>query len=85
VAPAIYALCFLTSLSCALLLLRGYRGSGARLLLWSGLCFAGLALNNALLFLDEVVLTEVDLFQVRNMPALAGLMLLLYGLIWEAE
>ena len=32
----VYLLCFLASVLCALLLLRGYQRSRARLLLWSG-------------------------------------------------
>ena len=81
----VYVLCFLTSLICAILLLRGYRNSGARLLLWSGLCFAGFAANNALLFTDRVLVPNTDLAVVRALPTLIGLLLLLYGLIWEAE
>lgn len=84
-AGMVYVLCALTSLACTVLLLRGYRQSGVRLLFWSGLCFLGLALNNGLLFVDRKVFPEVDLYLLRNLPALAGLMLLLYGLIWEAE
>jgi hypothetical protein len=84
-AGAVYILCALTSLACAVLLLRGYRQSGVRLLFWSGLCFIGLALNNGLLFLDKKVFPDVDLFVLRSLPALGGLMLLLYGLIWETE
>ena len=53
---AVYMLCAATSLACAVLLLRGYRRSGARFLLWSSLCFVGLALNNVILFVDKVVL-----------------------------
>ena len=45
----VYVLCALTSIACAVLLLRGYFRTRVRLLLWSGLCFVGLALNNALL------------------------------------
>ena len=82
-AAIVYLLCAATSLACAVLLLRGYRQNGVRLLLWSGLCFIGLALNNALLFIDLELLPERDLFTVRTIPALAGLLLLLYGLIWE--
>ncbi len=82
-AGVVYILCALTSLACAVLLLRAYRQSKVRLLLWSGLCFIGLALNNGLLFLDKKVFPDVDLFLLRSLPALAGLMLLLYGLIWE--
>ena len=76
-------LCALTSLACAVLLLRGYRSSRARLLLWSGLCFAGFALNNALLFVDLRVLPEHDLSLWRTLPALVGVGILLYGLVWD--
>jgi hypothetical protein len=84
-AAVVYILCLVTSLLCAILLLRAYRESGARLLLWSGLCFVGLTLNNALLFADRVLLPDTNLLIPRSMPALIGLVLLLYGLIWEAE
>jgi hypothetical protein len=84
-AAAVYVLCFLTSLICAVLLLRGYRQTGVRLLLWSGLCFVGMAVNNGLLFVDRVLFPDVDLLFWRMIPSLAGLVLLLYGLIWEAE
>lgn len=40
---AVYILCGLTSVLCAVLLLRSYARKRVRLLLWSGLCFAGLA------------------------------------------
>lgn len=81
----VYALCALTSLLCALLLARGYRRSRARLLLWSSLCFAGLALNNVLLFIDLRVVPAVDLSVWRSLPALAGLLVLVYGLVWDAR
>lgn len=80
-----YSLCALTALACSVLLLRGFRRSGARLLLWSGLCFGFLALNNFLVVFDLVVFPHIDLFLVRNVTALTGVSLLLYGLIWEAE
>lgn len=84
-AAAIYVLCFLTSLLCAVLLLRNYARSRARLLLWSGLCFVGLALNNGVLFFDQIVVPNTDLFWLRTTPALVGLILLIYGLIWESQ
>jgi hypothetical protein len=84
-ATLVYTLCALTSLACAVLLLRGYRASRARLLLWSGLCFAGLAANNVLLLIDKRVVPSVDLSLWRSLPALAGVALLLYGLIWETR
>ena len=83
-AEAVYVLCALTSLACAILLMRGYRRSGVRLLMWSGLCFAGLALNNSLLFVDLVLLQErMDLSLFRQVPSALGLIALLYGMIWE--
>ena len=82
-AGIVYLLCAATSLTCSILLLRGYKNSGVRLLLWSGLCFIGLALNNLLLFVDREMLSEGNLFVLRSVPALIGLMLLLYGLVWE--
>jgi hypothetical protein len=81
----VYVLCALTSGACAVLLLRGYRRSRQRLLLWSGLCFAGLALNNVLLVVDVRLVPETDLSVVRTLPALAGIALLLYGFIWDAD
>lgn len=81
----VYVLCALTSLVCAVLLLRGYRQSGSRLLFWSGLCFVGLALNNLLLVADLQVFLDADLSTARSLPALAGLLLLLYGMIWESD
>ncbi|MEW6736665.1 MAG: DUF5985 family protein [Acidobacteriota bacterium] len=84
-AVAVYVLCAATSLACALLLIRGYLRSRVRLLLWSGLCFIGLALNNIILFIDMVIVPEVDLSLWRNLIALGSLLLLLYGLIWETR
>jgi hypothetical protein len=84
-AGIIYMLCTLTSLACAVLLLRGYSQSRVRLLLWSGLCFVGLALNNALLYVDTHIVLQTDLSTVRTLPALVGVALLLYGLIWDEE
>lgn len=84
-ALSIYVLCAVTSLACAVLLLRGFRRSGARLLLWSGLCFACFTLNNLLLIVDVRIVPDADLSGVRTLPALVGIALLIYGLIWDAE
>jgi len=78
-------LCALTSIACAVLLLRGYFASRVRLLLWSGLCFVGLALNNILLVLDLRVIPTMDLSVWRSVPAVVGVALLLYGLVWESR
>lgn len=84
-ATLVFALCALTSLVCMLLLIRGWLQSRARLLLWASLCFAGLALNNVLLFVDLRVVPTVDLSVWRSLPALVGLMVLVYGLVWDAR
>jgi len=84
-ATAVYTLCALTSLACAFLLLRGYARTRVRPLLWVGLCFTGLALNNVLLFIDVRVVPQLDLSLWRSLPAAAGLALLLYGLVWETR
>ena len=46
-AAAVYVLCALTSIACAVLLLRGWRSRGVRLLLWSGLGFVGFAIGTS--------------------------------------
>jgi hypothetical protein len=74
----------LTSAFCALLLLREYRRSRARLLLWSSLSFVGWAINNAMLFMDLVLFGNlVDLSLARAATALVAVSLLLYGLVWD--
>jgi hypothetical protein len=82
---AIYILCFLTSGLVAFLLFRGYRRTGGRLLLWCGLGFAGLCLNNFLLIVDAFLGATADLSLVRNIPALLGVCLVVYGLVWESD
>ena len=81
----VYLLCALAALGCCVLLLTAYRRVGARLLLWSGLCFGCFALNNALLVVDLLVLPDLNLFLLRNVSALAGVVALLYGLVMEAR
>ena len=78
-------LAVLTSLACMVLLFRGYSASGLRLLLWSGLCFVFLSLNNVLLFVDLVTGPELDFRPYRIGAALVGVLFLLYGFVWEAE
>jgi hypothetical protein len=84
-AAAVYVLCALTSLACAVLLLRAYALRRVRLLLWSGLGFVGFALGNSVLVVDMVVLPEWDLALLRNLPVLAGLVVLVYGLVWDTQ
>lgn len=83
-AEAVYLLCALTSILCAVLLARSYRVQKSRLLMWSTLCFVGLAVNNILLFVDLVLTSEdIDLSFVRSGTALVSVLLLLIGLVWE--
>jgi hypothetical protein len=81
----VYLLCAATSALCALLLVRSYRRSRSRLLMWSCLCFVGLALNNVLLVVDLVLVQSVDLSYLRQGTALASMSLLVIGLVWEAR
>jgi Family of unknown function (DUF5985) len=82
----LFLLAALTSIGCTWLLLRGYARSRVRLLLWTGLCFVFLSVNNVALFIDLIVLpTQVDLRVLRLGAALAGVACLLYAFIWEAE
>lgn len=84
-AALVYSLCALTAFACALLLLRSYARQRHRLLFWSGLCFCGMFANNALLMLDRLLLPQYDLRSLRLLVALAALLPLLYGLIWEDD
>jgi hypothetical protein len=81
----IYSLCALTALLCSWLLLRAYFNSKYKLLLWGGLCFVGLTLNNILLIIDKFVVPYVDLSVWRSLVALLSVIIFLYGLIWDSE
>jgi hypothetical protein len=84
-AEAIYALCALTSAACVVLLVRSHRHDRLRLLFWSAICFVGLAVNNLIVFVDLVVVPDVDLSMVRSVVALASLSALLFGLVWNSR
>lgn len=85
--PAVvYILCLLTSAACAWLLGRSYSRSRVRLLFWSSICFVFLAANNLVLVLDLVVWPgrEVDLRLPRLLLALAAVVSLIWGFVWDA-
>lgn len=84
-AAIVYVLCALTSLACALLLFRAHHQRRVQLLFWSGFSFIGFALGNLFLVIDTMVLPGVDLRLFRSLPVLAGLVVLIYGLVWESE
>jgi hypothetical protein len=83
-AELVYALCALTGFACALLLLRGYAAGGGRLLLWSALCFVGLAINDTLLF-AQTLYGPLPLGTLRALSGLLGVSGLLYGLIFDTD
>jgi hypothetical protein len=80
----VYLLCTGTSGLCAFLSLKGYYRSRVRLLLWMGICFIGLSLNNLMLLVDLKLMPEVDLSVVRSIPALIGLVVLIVGLVFKS-
>ena len=83
---AVYILCALTSILCAVLLLRGYRATRTRLLFWASVCFGFLAINNVILYFDLVILPpQIDLFWYRIVAALIGMLALAFGLTWESR
>jgi hypothetical protein len=82
---AIYLLCLAASAGCAVLLVRSYLQTAARLLLWSAMCFVLLALNNFLVVLDLLVIEDVDLLLLRRLTSVAAVCVLLFGFIWETE
>ena len=84
-AAAVYLLCFVTSSACAVLLARNYRRTGARLLLWSALCFGLLALNNLVVIFDLLVLPARDFRLARLLLSLGAVGVLLFGFIWDRE
>jgi hypothetical protein len=84
--PAIvYFLCFATSSACAWLLARSYARAGARLLLWSALCFFFLAANNLVVMVDLLIYPDRDFRIVRLLLSLAAIGVLLFGFIWDLE
>ena len=81
----VYLLCAATCLLCAVMLFRGYARHKVRLLFWSGLCFLGLMIDNVILYVDVVVMPDVDLSIWRKLPGLVATLILVFGLIWESK
>jgi hypothetical protein len=79
----VYSLGALVSVFCMALLLRGWITSRTRLLLWIALCFAFLSLSNILLLIDLFIVPDKDLSLLRDAIALAGVGLLIFGLVWD--
>ena len=81
----VYVLCAATCLLCAILLMRAYAQTKVRLLFWSSLCFLGLLVDNILLYVDVVVVPDVNLVIWRKLPGLIATLMLVFGLVWESE
>jgi hypothetical protein len=79
----VFVLCTLTALFCSVLLLRAFRRIRTRLLFWSGACFLGLAVNNAMVFVDLILFPQVSLLVVREIIGLVSLLVLIGGFIWD--
>jgi len=84
-AELVYTLCAVTSIVCAWMLFQAYRGGRTRLLFWSSLCFAGLAVNNILTVIDLIFVPQADLSALRSAVALLSIGVLVYGLTWQSD
>ena len=82
---AVNVLGTLTAALCAFLLLRGYARGRQKLLLWCGLCFVGLTFSNGLLIADLYLYPTVNFYRYRLAAAAIPLLLMVYGLIFEAD
>ena len=81
----VYLLCFATSALCAFLLGRSFGRSRSRMLFWSALCFALLAVVNFIVILDLLVFPEMDFRPLRLWLSLLAVAVLLFGFIWDED
>ncbi|HXT11596.1 MAG TPA: DUF5985 family protein [Candidatus Angelobacter sp.] len=82
----VYLLCAVTSIGCAVMLLRNYFRARARLLLWGSLFFVFFALSNIVLFIDLGILPpEIDLSNYRDSLTLIAVTIFVFGLIAEGD
>ena len=82
----VYLLCFATSAACAYLLARSFRKARSRMLFWSALCFALLAVVNVAVIFDLVIYPDdIDLRPVRLWLTLLAVVVLLFGFIWDED
>lgn len=82
-AEVVYGLCSIAGLACAVLLARAFMRTPTTLLFWSSICFASLAVNSILVFVDTVIGPVYDLRAVRLAFALLGLIPLAVALTRE--
>ena len=81
----VYTLCFATSTLCAYLLGRSFRRTRSRLLFWSALCYALLAVVNFIVVLDMLVYPDIDFRPIRLWLSLIAVSVLLFGFIWDED
>ena len=81
----VYSLCFATSALCAFLLGRSFGRSRSRMLFWSAMCFALLAVVNFIVILDLLVFPEMDFRPLRLWLSLLAVAVLLFGFIWDED
>jgi hypothetical protein len=81
----VYSLCFATSALCAFLLGRSFGRSRSRMLFWSALCFALLAVVNFIVILDLLVFPDLDFRPLRLWLSLLAVAVLLFGFIWDED
>jgi hypothetical protein len=55
------------------------------ILLWIGLSFVLIAINNLLVFTDVIIWPTIDLLPLRRLSSVAAAAVLVVGLAWEAE
>lgn len=85
IAEVIYLLCAATSLLAAALLIRQYRTRPTALLFWSSIAFAGLGLNNVMLYVDLALLPATNLALARTLTGTVAVLALVYGLVEDAR
>lgn len=82
-AEGVYILCFLTCVTVAILLGRGYAASREKLLLWTCVGFILLSLNNAVLVVDLVLLPDYRSFaMLRGLLMLSGVCCIVGGMVF---
>jgi hypothetical protein len=81
----VYILCFATSTLCAFLLARSFVRARSRMVFWSALCFALLAVVNLLVVFDLVIFPAIDFRTYRLWLTLIAVIVLLFGFIWDED
>lgn len=84
-AIVVYALCAAISSFCTFMLLRGYYRRKSSLLIWSGLCFAGLTLNSVMVIIDKTLFPDVSMLTLRLLIYFLSLLLLIFGFIFRSK